>query len=145
VSAQPQNDQTGPLILIASLVVLGIGYVVVKNFSDALGLPLAVGGEVLMRGFGALVVAAGVGWALSSMLFHRRWLLIAGLVLAAGVSVALWPALDIWAAANPLLAYFDEPGRGSELRLWGSGFARAVYFIAPLAVAAWLFFFKNDD
>lgn len=139
MSQQPGNDQT-PAIVVALLIVLGIIYVIVKNFSDMLGLPIAVGGEVMVGGIAAVVVAAGAAWMLANMAFHRHWLPISSLVLAAGISVALWPALDIWAAANPVLALIDDGSRGNELLLWGSGGARAVYFVSPLAVAAWLFF-----
>lgn len=134
MSQHRNNHQAGTLLVVAIAIA---ALVFVRFFSDLLGLPMAVGTDVLVRGTLALVAAVVIGWFLIEM--HQDWLLIALCVFAAGLSVALWPALDVWAVADPAYAFLDVPGMEQELQFWGGGWARAVYCLAPLAGAAGLF------
>lgn len=135
MSQRHNNPSNGPLIV----VILGVAllFVVLKGFADMLGLPMNVAADVLIRSTVALVVAVGAGWLLFEN--HRHWLWISLCVLLAGLSIALWPALDVWAVADPVYAFLDMPGMEQELLFWGGGWARAFYLLAPLAGAAGLF------
>ncbi len=135
MSQRHNNPSNGPLIV----VILGVAllFVAIKGFADMLGLPMNVAAEVSIRSAVALVPAAAVGWALFDS--HRHWLWIAVCVFAACLSIALWPALDVWAVADPVYAFLDVPGMEQELQFWGGGWARAFYLLAPLAGAVGLF------
>lgn len=137
------NDVTS--VAIVGLIVVGIVvYIVIKGFSDAIGVPPAVGGRVLAGLVVTVLLTAGIGWWLSSIRHSRCWLTTL-LVFCACLSVALWPALNIWAAdLPPGLAMFGYEERFEpELAWWGGHVMRGIA-LAGFGGGAIVAFFKND-
>ncbi|MBK9494045.1 MAG: hypothetical protein IPO08_05785 [Xanthomonadales bacterium] len=136
---QRTDSQLGHLLLIVGLILFGIAYAVVRHFSALLHVPIEIGGAVLLRSGIALAAAAAVGWWFFS---HRRWLPISLLVLLGCLSVAFWPAIDVWAAEFPVLSLGLDPTEAT-LAWWGSMTTRIVVLLALFAAAVWLLI--NDN
>lgn len=128
-----RSELGGIILFIGAAIVLGI-YIAVRNFSMTIGVPTDVGGSVLLRSGAAIVIAAIAGRFFQ---FHRHWIGIPVLMLLAGLSIAFWPALDIWAAEPGLTLSFAEDPEVT-MKWWGSTATRIIVFAGLLGGAFWL-------
>ena len=141
MNQRTQTNNAAALLALILLLAIGVVYTAIRDFSSAIAVPTEVGFTIMVRSMVAVAFAALFGWIV--VRWHPRGLIVSALVLLAGLSVALWPALDIWAAQIPVFALV--PGMGGEMALewWGGWTARLTVLGLLAGAAVWQYVDHN--
>lgn len=137
---EERNQFAGVVFIALVLIACGV-WLALNEWALFLHVPFDTGVAVAKGITVAAVFAAFVAWLLRST--HPRWFLVSCSVLVAGVSVALWPAMQHWGTELLPLSLPGLEEEGGSVAWWAGFPARFILALALLVPGAYLFW-SND-
>ena len=111
-----ERNQFAGVVFIALLLIAGGMWLALNEWAMFLRVSFDTGVAVAKGITVAAVFAAVVAWLLRSS--HPRWFLVSCSVLVAGVSVALWPAMQHWGMEPLPLSFPGMEEEGGPVAWW---------------------------